>query len=201
MTTINTDLDSRLEFVTSLHYGCNGHSVGEDEAVFNFFGWGDYWGSSVDRSNAEVMQEWLDSEGLDYEVIHGHYYSQFLQIDLTVFNDEQWIEFAEMMAALQDYPLLSDERHTVLEMAEYIEQWDNYVTEDCLKAIFPGICLDYIDYDNDEVKYCVMSLHSDYDNGNSCLEYTSYYYSMSGLKNVKPEEKHSLARLLAKHRE
>jgi len=109
--------------------------------------WGDYTlpvyipddmqGNDIDRnlvaeSNYEVWQEeFSDSEGEKWVPLHGGHGSYGIAVRLDV-DDE---EILETLAALQDYPVISDEDLSRREMEGRDEAWERWVRTDFITAI------------------------------------------------------------------
>lgn len=109
--------------------------------------WGDYilpvyipdhmQGNDIDRdlvaeSNFEVWQEeFSDSEGDHWVPLHGGHGSYGIAVRLDVKDDE----IIETLAALQDYPLISEEDHSRREIEGRDEAWERWVRSDFTSAI------------------------------------------------------------------
>ena len=98
----------------------------EDELVYEVpvTLWGDYCGSSVERSNYRSLLR--DYPELFIEV-YGDFYSKRLYIPADKMDDEM----REMLVGLEEqYPLYDEEDHSSLEMDCAWEAWDLYLKDE-----------------------------------------------------------------------
>ena len=169
-----------------------------NDTTFDFFLYGDYCGSSYNWANQECFKEWLTENNYGFEVVSYGYGSKTIQFDTALLSSQHKEDLLEILCDLEQYPLWSDEKHSEIQSNEYWEQWDIFVTEDCLKATFTNIVLDDFDLDNNDLKQVLTEIHSNYDNGSSRLENTSYYYNFDCMKNLDFKDTHKIALALNK---
>jgi hypothetical protein len=103
--------------------------------------WGDYCGSSVERSNYRALLE--DYPGVFVEVTGG-YFSHYLAIPVASLTEELQEIFTHLV---EQYPLYNDEDHSSLEMEEATEQYEQWAKADILSSLSRdhGIDTDGID--------------------------------------------------------
>lgn len=104
---------------------CEGRAI----LTFDYTAWGDYVGSMVERSNCRAMLEDFPETFVE---VRGDYGSKCL----AVFADAAIPELvADVIRALAEYPLYSDEDHSNLEMEETEEAWEQYAESDLTREL------------------------------------------------------------------
>lgn len=200
---------TRYEDVLSLEYVRQtlerwyvGKGFDEEREVIRLCLYGDYCGSSVDKANYLSLEKWAKEKGLDLETEYGSYSSHWIvltQTWLDSLSDDQWDELWETLSALEDYPLIDDEEHSMLETDAWWDQLDRWVIEDALKVA--GLPTEYVldGTDEDEWKNALNEVareHSTYDGYLESAE--TYAYNWSWLGDLNKEQLKPLRDLCAK---
>ena len=89
-----------------------------------YCGFSDYSGSTVERSNSEVLDEKFDFVQTATGG-HGSVWTGIPEEALGTVSDEDWDSFKEVVEGLDGYPLLDDEHHSEMEMKLQNEAWDS----------------------------------------------------------------------------
>lgn len=150
----------------------------EDADAYRFpvTAWGDYCGSTVERSNYRVLTE--DYGEYVIEVLGG-YNSQYIAVpaSLETRNPDVWNELVEMARGLDNYPLINEEDHSLLEMEIAEEAWDAYMeweTKRDLESRLPDDMLDGVDPASLREHYYRLTHEQNY--GPECEDATSAYF-------------------------
>ena len=123
--------------------------------------WGDYIGSTVERSNARVL--WDEYSSLLVRV-RGDYGSEFLAIPVSFTpeadDDDLKDYLQDTLEKLDRYPLVSDDDHSELEAELIQEAIDDYLIADLLRdnpesnnEALRNIVMEYL-FDGNESPYC-----------------------------------------------
>ena len=92
-------------------------------------GYSDYSGSLVERSNyEEFVEQFADSEDVEWVKVFGGHGT--VGVLVRVDADARVPEMGEFFAALQQYPLANEDRHSELEHEVEMEAWDSYGRRD-----------------------------------------------------------------------
>lgn len=148
------DLDETRYISCSSLYYVNSHEVEDhkkwDEMFLlpNYLSYGDYDRSTaVERSNYEVfLERYGDIEGV-YEV-HGGYNSRGIAIRLNTINKD---EMFSLLSALQEYPVIDEERWSELEHEMIDEAWEDYGYDDVVRGIEKKFDIDLDDIPREKV--------------------------------------------------
>jgi len=98
-----------------------------------FCSYGDYDNSgSVERSNYRVFMEMFRSIDGIYEVLSG-WDGHSIMVDLEKLNENQ--EIIDVIAGLNDYPVIDEEDMCRIEMEMEKESWESWIRSDLEKAI------------------------------------------------------------------
>lgn len=103
--------------------------------------WGDYGGSTVERANYEAWcEDFASVERRDdgrpnWLRIYGGHDSHGIAIALSFLLTEEGRDAWEALAALQDYPLMSDDSHSALEMRLEEEAWSDFGWSDLQREL------------------------------------------------------------------
>lgn len=91
--------------------------------------WGDYVGGTVDRSNYRVLLE--DFRNLVVDV-SGDFYSHSLVCALADWSadTDEAAALREIVRRLEDYPLVNEEDHSLLELEIAAEDWGTWLASD-----------------------------------------------------------------------
>jgi len=113
----------------SLTYG-HWHDDSEGEWVEpDYVGYSDYSGSLVERSNyEEFVEQFADSEDIEWFRVHGGHGTT--GVIIRVDADERVPEIGEFFEALENYPLVNEDRHSELEREVEQEGWESYGRSD-----------------------------------------------------------------------
>ena len=109
--------------------------------IVPYTSWGDYYGSTAERSN----QAYLEKEWDWAYVVRGDYGSRAIAVDLSSITTEQQDELDDVIRSLNDYPVLDDDLLSEVEMELEQEDWDSWIEKDIRRE------LDRIDFDNDDL--------------------------------------------------
>lgn len=92
----------------------------------NYFGYSDYSGCALERSNLRVfMDEFGDKPGV-FKYYGGHG-TEGLALTQEALDDP---EIKELLEGLENYPVISEEDWSAVEMELSDESWDNYGRQD-----------------------------------------------------------------------
>lgn len=103
--------------------------------------WSDYSGSTVERSNYETFVEDFASVRTrengrpNWLPVYGGHGTHAIALSVSFLLSEEGREVWEALCALSDYPLLSDEALSDLEMRLEQEAWEHYGTHDLRRAL------------------------------------------------------------------
>lgn len=120
--------------------------------------WGDYCGSDLGRSNSRVL---LRDYPNTFVIVEGGYGSRFLALpaDFGADGDEMAQHILDIIEGLSDYPLISDEDHSELEMELLDEAWETYLGSDVVSTLSNVHGLD--DVDPAEIRESFYSILND----------------------------------------
>lgn len=104
----------------------------------------DYSGSTVERSNKRVFMEEYGDDPHVFETYGGH--GTFGVLILATCDNE---EIAECLNGLHNYPLISEDDLSELEMEASNEAWENWAQCDFIRALEKQFGIDDLDPDND----------------------------------------------------
>jgi hypothetical protein len=108
--------------------------------------WGDYVGSTVERSNfRSLVEEYPDT----FIEVYGGYDSHVLYLPTFKLTRE----IKELVNALFDYPLVNDEDHSMLEIDLAWEAWDDWLRYDLFSDLVEYEGLDPDEWTNEEVEF------------------------------------------------
>ena len=97
--------------------------------------WGDYVGSLVYKSNAQVFEkEFSNLEGDGWEWRYEHYNAEMIMIYAHKLTDE----IVEFLGKLDDYPVADEDHLAQVEVDAQSEVWDNYYRSE-FKQLLEGI--------------------------------------------------------------
>lgn len=138
--------------------------------------WGDYVGSTVERSNYRVL---VEDYGDNVIEVLGGYNSQYIAVAASLREEdpETWAALEEIAVGLEDYPLINDEDHSLLEMEIADEAWDQWLrmdTEHDLGEIVDPELLDLFDPKDVESEYYRLTYDQNY--GPECEGADSCYF-------------------------
>jgi hypothetical protein len=105
----------------------NGETVTHYEVPMTV--WGDYCGSSVERSNYRALLS--DYPDTFVEVLGG-YHSQYLAIPVDGLTEDLREIFTDLV---EQYPLYDESDHSELEMTEASEQYEQWAKADILSSL------------------------------------------------------------------
>lgn len=115
---------------------------------------GDIGGDLVTKSNFEVFQEeFEDSQGDKWVALYGGHGSY----GIAIRGDVDDKEILDVLAALSDYPVLSDEHMSQLEVDASDEAWQNWARSDFTSAIerrawtIKGKDVEIVDFDEGDM--------------------------------------------------
>lgn len=106
--------------------------------------WGDYCGDSCQRSNyRSLLRDYPDT----FVEVLGGYHSQYLAIPKDALTDDLDEIFTGLV---EQYPLYDEEDHSMLEMDEAWDQWNQWARDDVIRSLQRdyGIYNDDIDSDS-----------------------------------------------------
>lgn len=133
---------------TTAYMGSDWQETTEDDAdvvEVPYTVWGDYVGSSVERSNYRSLLRDYPDVFID---ISGGYWSHVLYIRPRTMLQTDGL--FESITALFDYPLYDEEDHSELEMTEAWEAWDGWVKFDLGRALATEYDLDVDNWTEEE---------------------------------------------------
>ena len=112
----------------------------------DYFVYGDYIGSSVERSNVKcLLEDTALIERLGVEERHESYSTVMLMFPIDSLNDPELVEIFEK---LDDYPCISDEELSFVEMDMQVEDWESFGRRD-FSSYLKGSYPDHSDVIND----------------------------------------------------
>jgi hypothetical protein len=109
--------------------------------VPRYLQWGDYGGSTCERSNYEVFQEEFASDRQrpngkpNWLELYGDFGSHGIAVSISFYLSEAGDSVREFLLALEDYPLADDEHHSNLEMKLQEEAWTDYGLSDLRREL------------------------------------------------------------------
>ncbi len=104
--------------------------------------WGDYVGSTVERSNyRSLVEDYPDT----FVEISGGYWSHVLYLPTFKLGVEG---LREAIQGLLDYPLYNEEDHSMLEMDLAWEAWDGYLRSDIERELHDDMDMDHLGSDD-----------------------------------------------------
>lgn len=95
--------------------------------------WGDYVGGGVERSNyRSLVRDYPET----FVEVYGDYGSHYLAISIADFCFMGTTKSQELLTIFKgleyNYPLYDEEDHSMLEMEELEEQWDQWIKQDIM---------------------------------------------------------------------
>lgn len=141
------------------------------------FGYSDYSGSTVSKSNRELfLKEFGEVDGV--KNIHGGYGYSDIFIRLDVLNSNE--EIQECLNALEDYPVIDEDHLSEVEEEAKHESWENYTRKDFLRALKKEF-----NYDLEKLSDCFIDRLfrnlEEHTNVYWIFEYTSAYFPLDDL--------------------
>ncbi len=109
--------------------------------VSRYCQWGDYGGSTCERSNYEVFCESFESDRYradgrpNWVEIHGGHGSCGIAVAVSWYLSEEGREVRDFLDGLHEYPLADEEHHSELEMRLQQESWDEWACSDLLREL------------------------------------------------------------------
>jgi hypothetical protein len=99
-----------------------------------FCTWGDYCGSTVERSNHRVISDdYKDQIGVNIWPIIGGYGSYGLLCSVELYAADN--DLRDIINGLFDYPLVNEDDHSALEFELESEDWDSWIKGDLRRAL------------------------------------------------------------------
>ena len=120
----------RIEDSESASYGDFTNDADGNYFLSDLLGGSDYSGSLVERANyREFLEEFGEQDGV-HEVYGGHgTFAVAVRVDAI--DDAM----AEVFQGLEDYPLISDEAHSELELEAQEEAWESWTESDFVREL------------------------------------------------------------------
>jgi len=144
-----------------------GHSVFVEIPVTT---WGDYSGDTVTRSNFEGLRHQYKDDSRFYFLSYA-FNGHCAIVTAESMKDE---DIADMFKALEDYPLLYDDRYSELELKLESESWDSWVKFDLERALKDA----GIDFDPDTLESDYYYVRSYNNIDGYCEDAVSWHISM-----------------------
>lgn len=121
---------------------------------------GDYVGGSVERANREYFSENYDVIGIG----NGSYSSDYAHVNAyELFRNRQLMEEIESLA---DYPCISDDKHSYVEMEMESDDWKNWIEHDLRSELVKLAVPDSDENDQEEIE-AIEKIADIYDNMSS----------------------------------
>jgi hypothetical protein len=101
--------------------------------VPRWFSGSEYMGGLVTRSNFRFFEEELADEGPTgwYKYLHGGYGTYGIAVRVDQAPEEFW----EVCAALEDYPLASEDLHSQMEIEAQDDAWESYAKREFMQLV------------------------------------------------------------------
>lgn len=174
---------------------------GNETTYIRFFGYGDYSGSLVEKSNQNLFRKFLDENEIEYVVRtlgYGYCAIELSAVTLALLNNYEWAELIDLLSSYVNYTVLDDSHYSELEHETRIESYNISVVEDALKAA--NLPYEYV-LDGTELEEWVSALEAlycEYDNGSSHSEPYGWYWGWSWMSKLNKGQLSEVRKLVAK---